>query len=302
MNVPSFGIDAPAAAICPEHPNQPSVATCARCGRFLCAACVAVPQPPTCHACAARSRDALGLGTRGLTVSNALWLAAKLMSATVPVLLTVMVLGGIAGGLFDLVTEDWRPSASRLADRVYSLSIGLVLNIAIVAAMVRASEGQALGPGAALAEGFNKFGRVLVAQIRQGFWILGYALLLIVPGILKALSFTFVTLLAWKSAEDPLPASEALTVGRRGTLFGLLFIAFIGFFLVLFSASVVSNLVTEAQPALRVPAAMMTNVFMGLGERFLDATIVAAYLLRSNELNLAAPSASRSTGSQSFQR
>lgn len=302
MNVPTLGVEAPSSAICPEHPDKPSVATCSRCGRFLCASCLAVPQPPTCFACAARTRDALGIGSRGLTVANALGLALKLMSATVPVLLTVMVLGGIAGGIFDLVTEDWRRSASRLAERVYSLTIGLVLNVAIIAAMVRASEGEALSPAAALGEGFSKYGRVFVAQFRQGLWILGYALLLIVPGILKALSFTFVTVLAWKSTEDPLPASEALAVGKRGTIFMALFIAFIAFFIVLVGASLASNLAVEAQPQLRIPAAMATNFFMGLGERFLDATIVAAYLLRSNEVSHAAPSASLSTGSQSFQR
>ncbi|WP_426748358.1 B-box zinc finger protein [Myxococcus faecalis] len=64
-------------ARCGLHPEEPAVATCARCGTFLCAECVElVPEGSVCEPCRARLRmdgpasrvawGALGLGVAGL--------------------------------------------------------------------------------------------------------------------------------------------------------------------------------------------------------------------------------------------
>lgn len=43
-------------SVCPVH-EQPALATCGRCGTFLCAQCKAIGQPPLCETCAQGEAD-----------------------------------------------------------------------------------------------------------------------------------------------------------------------------------------------------------------------------------------------------
>src|SRR5262245_32397154 len=44
-------------ANCPSHPESPSVATCSRCGRFICELCQASTSPLLCTDCKSRIPD-----------------------------------------------------------------------------------------------------------------------------------------------------------------------------------------------------------------------------------------------------
>jgi hypothetical protein len=271
-------------AVCPTHPERPSVGTCARCGRFLCGECRAFDPPPTCAACLARGRDAMLLGNQGLTAGGTLSLSLKLMRATAPVLATAVAIGTALGLAIELGLPELPRSAGNLIDRVYELTAGLVLDVAVVAAMLEASQGRTLKPGEALQEGLSAWGRVLKYRFLSGLLILVFTLLLIVPGILKALSYAFVTILAWQNHPDPLEGSAALTHGRRGALLGALTLAFLVFFAMLLVPLVTVGMVTEAAPAFRVPGAVVSNLAVNLGGALLDASVVAAYLLLTNEV------------------
>jgi hypothetical protein len=289
MNIPSFGSSPTAGAVCPVHPEQPSVGTCVRCGRFLCSGCRSVHAPPTCPECAARNRDVLGLGGQGLTVGGTLSIAFKLMRATTPVLAVVVAIGSAIGIALELGLPDLPRSAGNLIDRVYDLTVGLVLNVSVVAAMMNASEGRAMGAGEALQEGLSGWSRVLKYRFLSGLLILAFTLLLIVPGVLKALSLAFVTILAWKNVPDPLAESTALTAGRRGPLLGVLTVAFLLFVVTFAVPSVTVAVIAESVPALYVPATVVTNVSVNVAERLLDGSVVAAYLLLCNEVAVGRP-------------
>lgn len=287
MNEPSFGSPAAVAAagaVCPSHPERASVATCARCGRFLCGECRVLDAPPSCAQCRARNRDALGLGASGMTVGNTLRFAFLLLRAAAPAVAVVVLVGAAVGTALELALPDLSRSVSRLVDRVYEFTVGMVLTTSVVAAMLHAAEGERLAPGAALQEGLNSYGRVLKWRFLSGLYILAFTLLLIVPGILKALSFAFVGILAWKAVPDPLGASEELTHGKRARLLGVLTCAFLVFLVALVVPIAVAGGLSGVLPGLDVPVTVFSNLCINLGERFLDASVVAAYLLLSNEL------------------
>lgn len=289
MKEPAFGAAPAEGAVCPQHPPRRSVGACARCGRFLCAECRAQDAPPTCADCLARSRDALGLGTQGLTAGGTLRLAFALLRATAPVVAVVVGLGGALSAAIDLGSEQLPSAVARAVDRTYGFTIGLALQTAVLAAMLTVSQGRTLSPGAALGEGLGAYGRVLKARVLSGLMIGLFALLLIVPGVLKALSLAFVTILAWRKDPDPLAASTRLTAGRRWALLGVLTVAFLVFFVALAVPLVGMEVTAENFPALRVPASVLGTLGANLAERFLDASVVAAFLLLENERRLAPP-------------
>ncbi len=233
----------------------------------------------------------MGIGTQGLTVSGTLSVGLKLLLATAPVIATVVAIGAAVGVAIELVLPaDVSRRAGNLIDRVYEVTVGLVLNTAVVAAMLTASEGGAMTPGQALGEGFRWWGRMLKYRILSGLWILLFTLLLIVPGIFKALSLAFVTVLAWKHRNnpmvDPLDESTRLTQGRRGELFAAMAVAFVAFVMVFAIPTVAMSVAAEAIPLLEIPSVVVASVSVNFAERLLDAAVVAAFLLLSNEVAL----------------
>ncbi|MFA6257370.1 MAG: DUF975 family protein [Candidatus Paceibacterota bacterium] len=85
-----------------------------------------------------------------------------------------------------------------------------------------------------LFEGFNDFIRILVAYLLMGLFVLLWALLLIVPGIIAALAYsqTFFILVDDKSisARDALRKSKSMMYGHKKKLF-YLGLRFFGWFL-----------------------------------------------------------------------
>lgn len=279
--VPSFG--AAPGPQCPVH-GVPALGACARCGRFLCRDCQAA-EPTLCTECGVRSADALGLGAQGLTVRNALGLSLRLMRLGAPVIAASVALGAVVGTLLDQVAASVDTvRLGNLLDRLYDVSVGQVLTITVVATLLRASAGRPLTFKQALGEGFSAWGRVFVARFRAGLLILLFTLLLVVPGVLKALSLAFVTIYAWKNdGADPLDQSNVLTHERRGVLFGVLTVAFLLFMLWLLPSAVVVGAASELLPALALPLDYVLNVLVLSGSHFLDAVVVACFLLLTNE-------------------
>lgn len=82
--------------------------------------------------------------------------------------------------------------------------------------------------------GFNEFGKTLVAYLLMVLFILLWSLLLVIPGIIAALSYsqTFFILVEDKtiSAKDAIKKSKAMMYGNKKKLFFLM-LRFFGWFL-----------------------------------------------------------------------
>lgn len=81
---------------------------------------------------------------------------------------------------------------------------------------------------------FRFYGRALAVTVLQGLYVFLWSLLLIVPGIIKAYSYSMAGYIVCEnpliSASDALRLSERMTAGRKGELFEL-DLSFLGWFL-----------------------------------------------------------------------
>lgn len=85
------------AALCPEHPEQPSIAACERCGRFLCLGCLASKEPPRCAPCAARVTDPLGILAVPFSIQGALRHGWRIFLTAFPGIFLVSLVFSVPG-------------------------------------------------------------------------------------------------------------------------------------------------------------------------------------------------------------
>lgn len=242
-----------AGATCATHPELAAARTCARCGRFCCDGCLSGPERAYCTECASRFSDPWGLH-RSFEPVHALVTGVKLALSEWPRVLAVAALFSVSGaGLQVLLAPDGNDlRAMSLASRVSNLHdalIGIIGAQAILALLIARGEGRALSVGAALREGLGIWGHTLAARIRAGLFILGFMLLLIIPGLWKAVMLAFVTTAALRSrGDDPLEVSESLVRGRFWLVFGFLLLAagalYVPMFLVLFAVGFVTEVLS----------------------------------------------------------
>lgn len=211
---------------CALHFDAPSLATCARCGRFCCQSCLVEREPPLCGACAPWVVDPYGLRARSFELVPAFTIALKLIFAELPKLLALVVLFALPAAALQVALvgkgEDWRTlSTSLRLSAFYEFFAGLVGAQAALALLIARSEGRVLSLGGALTMGVQNWRRAAGARIRSGLWIFGFSLLLVLPGIWKITTLMFTTIAVMRSQDrDPLEASESLVRGRFGLCFG----------------------------------------------------------------------------------
>jgi hypothetical protein len=236
-------------ALCPEHPEQPSIAACERCGRFLCQRCVASKEPPHCSPCAARVRDPLGILAVPFSIQGALRHGWQLFLNAFPGILFVSLLFSVPGGLLTYfsATEGYSQNLSS----VYDITLGLMGVGACLALMVGSAEGGQRGLGHALVEGLRAWPRLFWARFRSGMWILVFALVLIIPGIMKAVSLAVATEAAYREPRrDALESSSTLTEGRMWEVFWVCVICNVPVYGLVYGLSILCGQILEVQPAL----------------------------------------------------
>ncbi len=107
--------------------------------------------------------------------------------------------------------------------------------------------------------GFSIFGKSLWLGIISAFFASLWSLLLVIPGIIKAISYSMAPYILAENptltAREALRASKALTQGKKGSLF-YLYLTFIGWFL------------------LCIPTCGLLGLYVG---PYLEATVAAFY-------------------------
>jgi hypothetical protein len=273
--------------VCPEHPEQPSVAACERCGRFLCEACRVSEQPPRCAPCNARMADPLGILAQPFSIAAALRNGWRLFLGAFPGILAVSVIFSIPSGLITYALET---SGSSSNGRLYEVTLGLVGVGACMALMVGVAEGRQCGVGKALGQGLRAWPRLFGARFRSGLWIILYSLLLIVPGVIKAVTLALATEAAFlEPQKDSLASSTTLTTGRRWELFGMLLLCNAPLFIGAFMLGVLGSLLSAQVPELWPVVTIFVDLVARLADSFAIGVGLAAFygLKRSHELPLA---------------
>ncbi|MCY1079193.1 hypothetical protein [Archangium lansingense] len=264
-------------AVCPEHPERASVAPCERCGRFLCEACLASRTPPRCEPCDVRARDPLGLLALPFSIGGALSTGWKLFARTLPQILPISVLFGIFGGLITYAIEA-NGGKSNSADRIFDATVGLVSVGAYLALMVGVAEGAPRTLGSALKEGLGAWPRLFGARFRSGLLILLFTLLLVIPGIMKAVSLAVATEAAFREPNlDALDNSTQLTEGRRWEVFGLFVVCYAIVFLAVFPIGFVGSLIDELLPISGAVSSILIDAGIRLAEAYSCGVALAAF-------------------------
>lgn len=256
-------------AVCPEHPERASLMPCQRCGRFMCEECTASRTPPYCTGCAERYQDPLGVLAQPFSIGSALGNGWTLFSRTLPRLLPVaLIIGGLSGLLTYFVGASGGKSVSGPVDRLFDVTVGLIADGAFLALMVGEAEGAPRDVGTSLKEGLSAWPRLFGARFRSGLMILVFTLMLVVPGIMKALSLAVVTEAAYREPGlDALENSTFLTEGRRWEILGLFTICFAGVFLSMFPLGFIGGIVLTVAPG----AAIVVDVMLGAAYQLVGA-------------------------------
>jgi hypothetical protein len=164
---------------------------------------------------------------------------------------------------------------------LYNGVIGLFGTIAVLTLFMGVAEGHKLTLGGALRQGGQLWVRVFGARFRMGITLVLWALLLIVPGIWKAVLLMFVTHAAIRVRDqDPLAYSTELVKGRFWQMFGASLVFALIIYLPIFAVSaglaVVNDLVPTG-PVIEVVTDWISRVGEGLGDAFVLATFYGVH-------------------------
>lgn len=218
-------------AVCPVHPDAEAVATCQRCGRFLCAACRVTLEPARCADCSALVADPLGILAAPFSIEATLRNGGRMLAPVLPKVALIALLFSMPAGLLNdalsppgLEDDSSLSPSSRglrrnLGERVvrlYDALVGLIGTLACLALFVGVAEGRALSVGEALMEGVSAWGRVFGARLHAGIITLLFAFLLLLPGLWKAVLFGFVMEVSFRIPDrDALEFSTSLVQARQ---------------------------------------------------------------------------------------
>jgi hypothetical protein len=281
---------------CPVHPEDPSVATCTRCGRFLCAQCLRNPTPPLCAACFVKWSDPLGILSAPFGIAPALGNGARMVFPVLGRVLLLCLLFAIPSGLLSYATTSTSvgPIQQMRATNMFDFFIGLVCNVACLFLFIGVAEGRPLGLGQAVQEAGAKYGRVLSSYFRSGLWILLLGLLFVLPGIWKAVLIAFSTAAAVRIRRgDPLEFSTALVTGRWwpvfGTLAALVALLYVPGLVLIFALESGAELAElPEQTPLRMGMAVFEDFVLRVVEQLYGAGILAMFyaLIRTTDQTL----------------
>jgi uncharacterized membrane protein len=202
----------------------------------------------------------------------------------------IALIFGIPGGLLSYGLEQAQVDSKVRLDSITKLYDGLIGLIGLVGAlwaMAGVAEGRRVSVGEALSYGLQSWGRVFVARLRAGIWIFLFSLLLIVPGIMKALALALVLPSAvLNRGGDPIEESKDLTDGFKVHILGLSLLAVALLIAVVFPSGALVGLAGAELPALELPAAICLDIIGRIVDCFYQGVFLAAYfgLLRTREL------------------
>jgi len=146
----------------------------------------------------------------------------------VPTVLIVHVPINIVLSLIPTMPDEYKDFQIRFRiAQLFDLFIGVLATIAVAKIAEHAVNGKPIGYTNALKFGVNRWGRGISVQILAGLIVLGLLLLLIVPGIIWAVYYTFgvlVVALRGINGKEALDYSKRLVKGQWGRIFGINFV------------------------------------------------------------------------------
>lgn len=215
------------------------MATCARCGSFLCHPCRARIDPDQCEPCSALTGDPLRVRSTPFSIGASLSGGWRMFWGALPVITVMSLTFGLPAAVLGAVVPDDQGVLTFLG-MIFNALIGLIGIIGVLWAMSGVAEGRRVSVKEAFSRGLSEWAQVFINRIRAGLTIAVYTLLLVVPGVFKALGLLLVTPIAVvHRPSDPLEVSSQLTQSVKGELFllcllvgGILFVALIPFVIV----------------------------------------------------------------------
>lgn len=283
MNAETFSNPMPQQVpLCARHPDRAAQAPCSRCGTFGCDDCLTLKNPPLCADCADRRDDVLGVRGDVFTFGSALRNAFTLWREAIGPMLLVGLPFALADGAATYFLEG--TPVERLATVAINI-VSLIATGARYRLLHAAATGGEKTVRSAFRTGTDRFGAMFGANWRAGWIIFFFTLLLIVPGVLRALSYALVAaLVVIQPDEDPLRRSRELTHGHRGALLGLFAIGVALWIGPVFVLAFAGFFVTEAVPAMGLPVSLVTTVISMPGEALVAALACASlYGLQRSE-------------------
>lgn len=157
--------------------------------------------------------------TFGLTLHHALPLVGLVLATQGP--WALLQAAGALDGIPEADAFRW--------EGLYGMVAGVLESGAIVWVVAGAMGGERRGVGDALRRAGRRYFSLLGASLQSAIWTLLYALLLVVPGVLKALSYAVVlpvVMLEDKGASASLARSTQLMDGHRSAAFVAMCITF----------------------------------------------------------------------------
>jgi len=157
-------------------------------------------------------------------------------------------------------------------------TIGLLGLIAALALMTAHAKEQPGTLGWAVGEGFRAWPRVFGARFVAGLKIWLYGMLLVVPGIIKAVKLSMVTPVVY--LEDPADSherSESLVEGQGWEVFALLFIMQVIVIVALTIPTLGLNLLKTSMPPLAPVVHVVISFISQMGGIWSEAVVLAAY-------------------------
>ncbi len=237
-------------------------------------------QPPRCADCDARLGDPLGVLAHPFSLGGSLSRGWVLFRQALPGLLGVSLLFGIFGGWLSHVVDQNTDSfaTSMRFSRIFEGTVGLIAVGANLALLVGVAEGRRLSFGQALMEGLSAWPRLFGAHFRSGILIVLFLLLLIVPGIMKAVSFALVTQAAYREPnQDALDSSSRLVAGRRWEVFAMLVVCYAIIFGVVLPMSVLVGFVAEEESGISLVGDIALDGLGRVADAFASAVVLAAF-------------------------
>ncbi len=219
---------APADARCVQHPERPACAVCGVCTRPVCATCALPVEPAVCRACDSQRR---ALEFQPPSVRATLLLAWRLYRASFSRLLLVCAVFAPAFAAVDhFGASRGLPTVAQMQLAwLARLLVGTVVSVAAARLFLQACGQRGLDAGEALAYALRRWPTAVAATLVMSLIIgIGMALLL-VPGVVFALSYCLVTPLLAATRLDVkqvLRVSHSLVFGKRRALLPALALAF----------------------------------------------------------------------------
>ncbi|MFP2930378.1 B-box zinc finger protein [Pyxidicoccus sp. 3LG] len=266
--------------VCPEHPDLPSVATCERCGRFLCETCAVTRSPPRCGDCHQRLGNGFGVLTEPFSIGQSLSGGWRLFRHALPTILPLALLFGIPGGLFTHFLESNTEDAVRIW-RWTSIYESLMGNLGIgtwLALLVGIAEGQRPRAAEAFRQGASAWPRVFGASFRTNLQVVLLMLLLVIPGLVRSVTLFLSVESAFREpGRNGLETSARLVDGRRWEIFGLLLVAYLPPVIVTVALAFIAGFFSEFVPASGMAVAIVVDAAGRVLEALTCAVSLCAY-------------------------